>query len=183
MSYASPALNRLAEPSTLDGIAIPSFPDDAPRAVRGEIVVELPMRHAGTRALTLRYELQGPAGAPVVFVAGGISAHRHLAASGVFPENGWLNDLVGAGRALDPHQRIAHVQEADQQALARLVEAYFAMGVVSEAQAAAAVLGHNYPDSQWYADSYKLLQKGGLEPRENSGSWITRAGRRLLIGT
>lgn len=107
MSYASPALNRLAEPSTLDGIAIPSFPDDAPRAVRGEVVVELPMRHAGTRALTLRYELQGPAGAPVVFVAGGISAHRHLAASGVFPETGWLNDLVGAGRALDPaHRRL-----------------------------------------------------------------------------
>ena len=105
MSYASPALNRLAEPPILDGIAIPSFPDDAPRAVRGEIVVELPMRHAGTRALTLRYELQGPAGAPVVFVAGGISAHRHLAASGVFPETGWLNDLVGAGRALDPAHR------------------------------------------------------------------------------
>ncbi|WP_407073598.1 outer membrane protein assembly factor BamD [Rhizobium sp. AQ_MP] len=70
-----------------------------------------------------------------------------------------------------------------EEALARLVEAYFAMGVVSEAQAAAAVLGHNYPDSQWYADSYALLQKGGLEPRENAGSWITRAGRRLLIGT
>jgi outer membrane protein assembly factor BamD len=70
-----------------------------------------------------------------------------------------------------------------EEALARLVEAYFAMGVVSEAQAAAAVLGHNYPDSQWYADSYALLQRGGVEPRENTGSWITRAGRRLLIGT
>lgn len=105
MSYASPALNRLAEPSPLDGVVIPSFQDDAPRAVRGEIVVELSMRHAGKRALTLRYELHGPAGAPVVLVAGGISAHRHLAASGVFPENGWLNDLVGAGRALDPAHR------------------------------------------------------------------------------
>ena len=107
MSYASPALNRLAEPSTLDGVVAPPFQDDAPRAVRGEVVVELSMRHAGTRALTLRYELHGPAGAPVVFVAGGISAHRHLAACGVFPENGWLNDLVGAGRALDPgHRRL-----------------------------------------------------------------------------
>lgn len=107
MSYASPALNRLAEPSTLDGVVAPPFQDDAPRAVRGEVVVELSMRHAGTRALTLRYELHGPAGAPVAFVAGGISAHRHLAACGVFPENGWLNDLVGAGRALDPgHRRL-----------------------------------------------------------------------------
>lgn len=70
-----------------------------------------------------------------------------------------------------------------EEALARLVESYYAMGVVQEAQAAAAVLGHNYPDSQWYDDSYKLLQKGGLEPRENAGSWITRAGRNLLIGS
>nr|WP_182306873.1 outer membrane protein assembly factor BamD [Ciceribacter thiooxidans] len=70
-----------------------------------------------------------------------------------------------------------------EEALARLVEAYYALGVVEEAQTAAAVLGHNYPDSQWYADSYKLLKTGGLEPRENAGSWISRAGKKLLIGS
>ncbi|MBV2184896.1 MAG: outer membrane protein assembly factor BamD [Rhizobium sp.] len=70
-----------------------------------------------------------------------------------------------------------------EEALARLVEAYFALGVVPEAQTAAAVLGHNYPDSQWYADSYKLLQSGGLEPRENRGSWIARAGKKILVGS
>jgi outer membrane protein assembly factor BamD len=67
-----------------------------------------------------------------------------------------------------------------EEALARLVESYYALGVTEEAQTAAAVLGRNYPDSQWYADSYKLLKGGGLEPRENSGSWISRAGARLL---
>ncbi len=67
-----------------------------------------------------------------------------------------------------------------EEALARLVETYYAMGLTSEAQTAAAVLGHNFPDSQWYADSYKLLQTGGLEPRENTGSWISRAGARLI---
>ncbi|WP_419910159.1 outer membrane protein assembly factor BamD [Hoeflea sp.] len=67
-----------------------------------------------------------------------------------------------------------------EEALARLVEVYFAMGLTQDAQTAAAVLGHNFPDSQWYADSYKLLQSQGLEPRENSGSWLTRAGSRLL---
>jgi len=69
-----------------------------------------------------------------------------------------------------------------EEALARLTEAYYAMGLTSEAQTAAAVLGHNYPDSQWYADSYKLLQSGGLEPRENKGSWISKAGS-LILGT
>ncbi|WP_162243566.1 MULTISPECIES: outer membrane protein assembly factor BamD [unclassified Rhizobium] len=67
-----------------------------------------------------------------------------------------------------------------EEALSRLVETYFAMGITGEAQTAAAVLGHNYPDSQWYADAYKLLQTGGLEPRENGNSWISRAGKQLL---
>ncbi|MGV8938795.1 MAG: outer membrane protein assembly factor BamD [Allorhizobium sp.] len=70
-----------------------------------------------------------------------------------------------------------------EEALARLVEAYYAMGVVEEAQTAAAVLGHNYPDSRWYADSFKLLKGNGLEPRENSSSWIARAGKKLLVGS
>jgi len=70
-----------------------------------------------------------------------------------------------------------------EEALSRLVEAYYAMGIVEEAQTAAAVLGHNYPDSQWYADSYKLLKNGGAEPRENKGSWISEAGRKLLLGS
>src|SRR6185437_5256891 len=59
------------------------------------------------------------------------------------------------------YQTTAHVEEA----LARLVEAYMALGIVSEAQNAAAILGHNYPDSRWYKDSYALLQSGGVGPR------------------
>ena len=70
-----------------------------------------------------------------------------------------------------------HVEEA----LSRLTEAYYAMGLTDEAQTAAAVLGHNYPDSPWYKDSYKLLQSGGLAPRENAGSWISKAGK-LITG-
>jgi outer membrane protein assembly factor BamD len=62
-----------------------------------------------------------------------------------------------------------------EEALARLTEAYYAMGIASEAQTAAAVLGRNYPDSKWYKDSYALLQSGGLSPSENKGSWISKA--------
>jgi outer membrane protein assembly factor BamD len=67
-----------------------------------------------------------------------------------------------------------------EESLARLTEAYFAMGIVEEAQTAAAVLGRNYPDSQWYADSYKLLKGSGVEPRENKGSWISRAASKIV---
>ena len=71
------------------------------------------------------------------------------------------------------YQTTRHVEEA----LARLAEAYLALGIVAEAQTAGAVLGHNFPDSQWYKDTYKLLQTGGLEPRESEGSWISKTFR------
>jgi outer membrane protein assembly factor BamD len=77
---------------------------------------------------------------------------------------------------VEVYSNTRHVEEA----LARLTETYLAMGLASEAQTAAAVLGQNYPDSQWYKDSYALLQSGGLEPRENTGSWISRAGASIL---
>jgi outer membrane protein assembly factor BamD len=67
-----------------------------------------------------------------------------------------------------------------EEALARLVEAYYAMGVVQEAQTAAAVLGHNYPDSKWYKDSFDLLKSGGVSPSETQESWISKAGKKLF---
>ena len=78
------------------------------------------------------------------------------------------------------YQTTRHTEEA----LLRVTEAYMAMGVVPEAQTAAAVLGHNFPDSQWYKDAYKLLQSGGVEPRESESSWISRAfrGARRSVG-
>jgi outer membrane protein assembly factor BamD len=71
------------------------------------------------------------------------------------------------------YQTTRHVEEA----LQRLTEAYLAMGIVNEAQTAAAVLGHNFPDSVWYKESYALLTKGGVQPYENSESWISKAFR------
>ncbi|MFT3733227.1 MAG: outer membrane protein assembly factor BamD [Hyphomicrobium sp.] len=69
------------------------------------------------------------------------------------------------------YQTTAHVEEA----LARLVECYMALGITKEAQNAAAILGHNYPDSRWYKDSYTLLASGGLAPAEDSDSWLSKA--------
>src|SRR3989440_4617885 len=55
------------------------------------------------------------------------------------------------------YQTTRHVEEA----LARLTEAYMAIGVVGEAQTAAAVLGHNFPDSRWYKEACNLAKSGG----------------------
>ena len=79
---------------------------------------------------------------------------------------------------IQDYQTTAHTPEA----LYRLVEAYLALGVRGEAQTAAAVLGHNFPNSQWYRDAYALLNKEGLSPKENTGSWISRAFRKIIPG-
>lgn len=66
------------------------------------------------------------------------------------------------------YQTTTHVPEA----LHRLVECYLALGVTGEAQATAAVLGYNFPGSQWYTDSYYLLTGVDLRPEEDPDSWI-----------
>lgn len=53
------------------------------------------------------------------------------------------------------YQTTSHAPEA----LHRLVEAYVRMGVIDEAVQVASVLGYNYPGTDWYEDSYRLLAK------------------------
>lgn len=78
---------------------------------------------------------------------------------------------VGRFRTVvEKYQTTSHVPEA----LHRLVECYLALGIPSEAKAVAAVLGHNFPGSAWYQDSYTLLVKNNLEPKRDEGSWIDR---------
>jgi outer membrane protein assembly factor BamD len=74
------------------------------------------------------------------------------------------------------YQTTRHVEEA----LMRLTESYMALGVVDEAQTAAAVLGHNFPDSQWYKHAYAVVKTGGVEPKENQGSWISKAFKGIV---
>ena len=76
------------------------------------------------------------------------------------------------------YQTTRHVEEA----LERLTEAYMSLGIVGEAQTAAAVLGHNFPDSEWYKHAYNLVKGGGLEPSENKGSWISKAFKKVGLG-
>ena len=73
------------------------------------------------------------------------------------------------------YQTTTHVPEA----LHRLTESYLALGIDREAQVSAAVLGHNYPGSKWYQDSYGLLERKDLQPKSDEGSWMSRAFRRV----
>jgi outer membrane protein assembly factor BamD len=66
-----------------------------------------------------------------------------------------------------------------EEALYRIVEANMSLGVLPEAQAAGAVLGHNYPNSQWYRRAYALLKDSGVRPEIGKGNWFTRTLKSL----
>jgi len=67
----------------------------------------------------------------------------------------WLASSLRFRTVVDKYQTTTHTPEA----LMRLTEAYLALGVPVEAEKAAAVLGRNYPGTDWYARAYKLMQE------------------------
>ncbi len=74
-------------------------------------------------------------------------------------------------RVIDEYPKTSHVAEA----LHRLVEANLALGLESEARRAAAILGYNFQGSEWYADSFALLERADADgSARDSGSWFDR---------
>ena len=67
----------------------------------------------------------------------------------------WLAATMRFRTVIDKYQTSSHTPEA----LERLVESYLALGIPAEAQKAAAVLGRNYPGSEWYHRSFRLIQR------------------------
>lgn len=67
---------------------------------------------------------------------------------------------------VDNYQTTSHVPEA----MHRMVEAYLRLGVVDQAKKYAAVLGYNYPGSEWYEYSYKMME-GNLSPEEKQSTF------------
>ena len=83
----------------------------------------------------------------------------------------WLAGINRFQKVVTDYQTTTHVPEA----LHRLTESYLALGMLKQAQEAAAVLGYNFPGSEWYERSYALLQGNDLAPRRaEGGSWLSR---------
>ncbi|GGC18103.1 outer membrane protein assembly factor BamD [Novosphingobium marinum] len=67
----------------------------------------------------------------------------------------WLAATIRFRNVIDDYQTTSHTPEA----LYRLVESYLSLGIPEEAMKAAAVLGSNYPDSRWYRDAFRLMNR------------------------
>lgn len=67
---------------------------------------------------------------------------------------GEINAAINRFRTvIKDYQTTTHTPEA----LHRLVECYLSLGLYTEAERVAAVLGYNYPGSKWYEDTYKII--------------------------
>jgi outer membrane protein assembly factor BamD len=90
-------------------------------------------------------------------------AGREMNIGRFYQSRGLLSAAIGRfRRVVDEYQTTNHVPEA----LHRLTEIYLSLGLTDEARKTASVLGHNYPGSPWYQDSYALLVQGA-EPADS----------------
>ena len=88
-------------------------------------------------------------------------AGKEMAIGRYYLRQGQTIAAIGRFRTVvDKYQTTTHTPEA----LYRLVEAYLTVGLLGEAKANGAVLGHNFPGDPWYSDAYKLLTDRGLQP-------------------
>lgn len=67
---------------------------------------------------------------------------------------------------VEKYQTTTHVPEA----LHRMIECYIQLGLEDEAKRTAAVLGHNFPGSEWYIDTYQIVERKRLKDKEDP-SW------------
>ncbi len=94
--------------------------------------------------------------------------HDHLAGKEMSVGRYYLREnqqLAAIGRfktVAREFETTSHVEEA----MHRLVEAYVSLGIIEEAKLVGSVLGYNYPNSEWYSDSYELLQRFGIDLNE-----------------
>ena len=67
----------------------------------------------------------------------------------------WIPSITRFKNIVNNYEKTIYVEEA----LHRLVELHYKIGLINEAQKYAAILGYNYQSSEWYESSYKILNK------------------------
>ena len=90
-----------------------------------------------------------------------------------FDKNKWVAAINRFKFVTDKYQTTIYVEEA----LHRLVEIYYIIGLEDEAKKYAALLGYNYQSSEWYKESYRVFNKTYINPK----SKIKKNKQNLII--
>ena len=104
-------------------------------------------------------------------------AGKHMSIGRYYLKNGQINAAIGRfTQVIEEFETTSHTPEA----LYRLVEAYLKLGVEDQARRVAAVLGHNFPGSEWYSDAYQLLDPKARKRLKQNRSWMDKTIDSLL---
>ena len=91
----------------------------------------------------------------------------------------WIPALNRLKVVVERYDRTIFVEEA----LHRLVEVYYRIGLVDEATKAASILGYNYGSGEWYKNSYRIFNKSYAEKNitgKEKDSFIREKFKKLL---
>ncbi len=91
----------------------------------------------------------------------------------------WIPAINRLKIIVEEYDRTIFVEEA----LFRLVEIYYRVGLENEAKAAAAMLGYNYNSSEWYEKSYKILNRdyeAKKITKDKKNNLITRTLQKII---
>jgi outer membrane protein assembly factor BamD len=106
-------------------------------------------------------------------------ASKEMEVGRYYLKDGHYSSAINRFRlVVEDFQATSHTAEA----LHRLVESYLSLGLFDEAQTAGAILGHNYGVTDWYKNSYALLESRGLSPTAKGNSWLSRVNRQVIKG-
>lgn len=110
-------------------------------------------------------------------LANGHLAGREMDIGRYYQRHGVYQAAINRYRTvIDQYQTSSQTPEA----MHRLVECYLSLGLTEEAKQAAAVLGYNYPNNEWYRASYALLVKDGAAPAGEEEPWLRRQIKKVL---
>ena len=84
-----------------------------------------------------------------------LASKEMYVASHYMKKKKWIASINRYKTVVEQYEKTIYVEEA----LHRLVELYFTIGLEKESQKYASLLGYNYQSSKWYEKSYKIFNK------------------------
>ncbi len=92
----------------------------------------------------------------------------------------WIPAINRFKKVVNKYETTVYIEEA----LFRLVELHYTLGLVDESQKYAKLLGYNYQSSRWYKESYRIFNKTYESPIEKinkkKGSFIKRKFKNIF---
>ena len=92
----------------------------------------------------------------------------------------WIPAINRFKKVVNEYETTIYVEEA----IHRLVEIYYKLGLIDQSKKYASLLGYNYQSSKWYAESYRVFNKNYQDPKQKikkkRGNFIKRKFKTIL---